>query len=75
MIEHFIEDGVAFIGVVGMDCAKIEDVIDEIVVGDGVTSRPFVLTSSHPGKSLDDAIGFAASLTGEYAGEMQVVTL
>lgn len=75
MIEQFIEDGVAFVGVVGQDCAKIEDIIDEIVVGDGSSNRPFVLTSSHPDEGLDDAIEFAASLTGEYEGEVQVVTL
>ena len=75
MIEKFIEDGVVFVGVVGKDCAKIEDIVDEIVVGDGSSGRPFVLTSSHPDESLDDAVEFAASLTGEHAGEVQVVTL
>ncbi len=75
MIEQFIEDDIAFIGVVGKDCAKIEDIIDEIVVGDGSSKRPFVLTSSHPDESLDDAVEFAASLIGEYAGEVHVVTL
>ena len=74
MVEEFIKDGVIFVGVVGRDCSRVEDLIDELVVGDG--SRDYhLLTSSHEGKSLDEAIEFAASLTGEFAGEVQVVEL
>lgn len=72
LIEKLIGEGVKFVGVVGKDCEKIEDVIDEIVVGDGTTGR-FILTSSHPGESLEEAIEFARSLSLEYAGEVQVV--
>lgn len=72
LIEQLIGEGVKFVGVVGKDCEKIEDVIDEIVVGDGTTGR-FVLTSSHPRESLEEAIEFARSLSLEYAGEVQVV--
>jgi len=74
MIENFMNDGVVFVGVVGKDCAKVEDIIDELVVGDG--SRAYeLLTSSHPGKSVEEAVAFAASLTGNFAGEVQVVEL
>jgi hypothetical protein len=72
LVERFIQDGVKFVGVVGEDCAKIEDIIDEIVVGDGGEDR-FILTSSHPAASLSEAVEFAHSLTEEYAGEVQVV--
>jgi len=72
LIESFIRDGVKFVGVVGDDCEKIEDIIDEIVVGDG-NNESFILTSSHPGESLEEAIEFARSLSLEYAGEVQVV--
>ena len=72
LIENFIRDGVKFVGVVGDDCEKIENVIDEIVVGDGNNDR-FILTSSHPGESLEEAIEFARSLSLEYAGEIQVI--
>src|SRR5258706_3664585 len=34
MVDEFVRDGVVFVGVVGEDCAKIEDIIDELVVGD-----------------------------------------
>lgn len=72
LIESLIRDGVKFVGVVGKDCEKIEDLIDEIVVGDG-NNVNFVLTSSHPGESLEEAIEFARSLSLEYAGEVQIV--
>jgi hypothetical protein len=74
MVQEFIKDGVIFMAVVGKDCSKIEDTIDELVVGDG--SRNYsLLTSSHERQSLDEAVEFAKSLTGEFAGEVQVVEL
>jgi hypothetical protein len=72
LIEGFIRDGVIFIGVVGADCAKVEDIIDEIVVGDG--SRDYhMLTSSHPDESVEEAVCFADSLTGEFEGKAHVI--
>ena len=74
MVEDFIHDGVIFVGVVGKDCVRIEDRIDELVVGDG--SRDYdLLTSSHPNDSLEGAIEFAKSLAGELKGDIQVVEL
>jgi hypothetical protein len=35
LVEDFIRDGVVFVGVVGTDCERIEDIIDELVAGDG----------------------------------------
>ena len=75
MIEQFILDGVVFVGIVGKDCAKIEDIIDELVTGDASDANRFILTSSHPDESLEKAIQFAQSLTEEYAGEAQIVEL
>lgn len=79
LVAEFIRDGVTFVGVVGKDCALIEDMIDEAVVmgqvtGDGSADR-FILTSSHPDESLDEAIAFGRMLTGEHAGEVEVVEL
>jgi hypothetical protein len=76
LVEEFIQDGVAFVGVVGKDCALVEDIIDEIVVGDGSQDDRFILTSSHPDESIEEAIEFANSLTGEeFQGETQLVEL
>lgn len=61
-----------FVGVVGDDCAKVEEIIDELVVGDG--NRDYhLLTSSHPNESVADAVRFADSLTAEFEGEAHVV--
>lgn len=76
IVEDFIREGVIFVGVVGKDCSTIEDIIDELVVGDGSDESRSILTSSHPGESIDQAITFAKSLTGEFASkEVQVVDL
>ena len=72
LVEEFIHDGVAFVGLVGRDCEHYEDIVDETVVGDGSRDY-FILTSSHPDYTLAEAVQFAESLTGEYKGEVQVV--
>ena len=58
-----------------VDQLIISDVpLDELVVGDG--SRDYdLLTSSHPDESIDEAVSFAKSLTGEHAGDVQIVEL
>lgn len=35
LVEEFLADGVIFVGVVGGDCSRVENIIDELVVGDG----------------------------------------
>ena len=49
LVDEFLQDGVLFIGVVGPECSQVEDLIDELVVGDGSCDR-FILSSSHPGR-------------------------
>lgn len=76
LVENFIRDGVSFIGVIGKDCEKVEDIIDELIVGDGSDDSRFILTSSHPGGSVDEAIEFAKGLDLENAdGSVQTVEL
>jgi hypothetical protein len=72
LIEEFIRDGVIFVGVVGEECEKIEDIIDEIVVGDGSRDYP-MFTSSHVGESVEEAVQFAEALNGEFEGETCIV--
>ena len=73
LITEFMRDGVTFVGVVGQDCERIEDIIDELVVGDG-TSEPYsMLTVSHPNGEVADAVEFAEALSGEYAGGVCVI--
>jgi hypothetical protein len=68
MVEDFLRAGVLYVGVVGMDCVRVEDIIDELVVGNGSAKPRFMLTASHPGGSVSDAIALAKSLTVEYGG-------
>jgi len=76
MVEDFIRDGVIYVGVVGKDCSKVEDIIDQLVLGDDASRDYDLLTASHPDESLDAAISFAKSLTGDFAGdEVQIVEL
>jgi hypothetical protein len=73
LVETFLRVGVKFVGVVGKDAARIEDIIDEIVVGDGSDGSRFLLTSSHEHETLEEALEFARMLTGEYAGDVQLI--
>jgi hypothetical protein len=72
-VADWIKGGVVFLGVVGKDAAQLEDLADEVAVGDGTTAPYFLLTTSHPGESLAEAVEFAETLTGEHAGPVQVV--
>jgi hypothetical protein len=73
--RQFIADGVVFVACVGQDCDAVEDLVDWVAVEAGSPERNFILTSSHSSESLEDVIEFAASLTGEYAGGVEVVEL
>jgi len=73
LVEQFLASGVKLVAIVGQDCERIESIIDELVVGDGSNAERFLLTSSHPGEGVAEVVAFASSLSGEYAGEVQVV--
>jgi hypothetical protein len=73
LVERFRACGVKFIGVVGVDCELVESIIDELAVGDASDLKWMPLTSAHPQESLAKAVAFACALTGEFAGEVQVV--
>jgi len=73
LVEEFRRCSVKFVGVVGVDCERIETIIDELVVGDASDLSWDLLTSSHPRESLVEAVAFARSLTMELTGDVQVV--
>ena len=75
MVEDFLRDGVALVAVIGRDCAKVEDIIDELIVGDGSNPERFIVTTSHPGESLQDVVEFAESFSTDPAGKVQIVEL
>ena len=73
LVAAFLRDGVKFVGVVGVNASYVEDLVDELVVGDGFDPNRFILTSSHEGESLEEALEFARNLSDDYEGEVQLV--
>ena len=73
LVETFLRDGVRFVAVVGDSADRVEQLIDELVVGDGSDEGRYILTSCHAHETLAEAVGFAEGLTGEYSGDVQVV--
>ena len=59
-VEACLADGVILIAVFGCDSDKVEDMIDEVVVGDASDQSRFVMTSSHRNESLDEVLDFVA---------------
>jgi hypothetical protein len=73
LVANWIREGVKYVGVVGVDAARIEDAIDDLCVGDGSTPY-FMLTASHSvDETLDDAVLLAEQLSDEFAGPATVV--
>jgi hypothetical protein len=62
-VEKCIQDKVVLVCVIGNDCARVEDVIDELVVGDGSDDSRFLNTTSHPNESIFEVRVFAEAWT------------
>ena len=63
LLEPFVEtclrDGVDLIAIVGDGASKMDDLIDEIVVGDGSDWSRFVVTSFHENETVEEVLEFA----------------
>lgn len=79
LLEDFVEqclvDGVSLVAVFGTGCARIEDIIDEIVVGDGNDDTRFLCTTSHPDDPFDDVLNMAETWEFERGDTVQEVRL
>ena len=73
LVEDFLRDGVDLVAVAGKDRAKVEDIIDELIVGDGSDPSRFINTTSHD--SVEDALEFAGSWPTDALSEVQLVEL
>jgi hypothetical protein len=73
-VEACIRDKVALVCVVGEQSQLVEDIIDELVVGDASDKTRFMTTTSHPDESLTEVIAFASAWS-EPEGEPQEVRL
>jgi hypothetical protein len=58
-VEKCVQDKVILVCIVGDDCTRVEDVIDELVVGDGRDPSRFFTTTSHPDASIAEVREFA----------------
>jgi hypothetical protein len=78
-LESFVEaclaDRVALIAIVGDDADKVEDLIDEIVVGDGSDARRFIVTTSHRDEPLDEVLDFVACYDAGPGAQVEQVRL
>jgi flagellar biosynthesis/type III secretory pathway ATPase len=74
LVEKALEDGVFLIACVGEGCREVEDLIDDIIIGDGARQERFLATTSHPGESFEDVYAFA-SMFGERRAEVREVRL
>ncbi|MEA5122688.1 hypothetical protein [Xanthomonas floridensis] len=72
LVADWIAEGVNYVGVVGVDAERIEDLIDDVCVGDG--SAPSHATAARgPDESLEDAVFLAEHLSDECAGPVRVI--
>ena len=59
LVEQFLADGVQLVAVWGIDCERVEDIIDEQVVGEATDPDRGLMTSSHADTPLDEVMTFA----------------
>jgi hypothetical protein len=55
-VEQCLRDKVSILAIVGPECSRLEDLVDEIVVGDGSDDSRFLLTTSHRDETLEDVM-------------------
>jgi hypothetical protein len=74
-VEDCLRDKVALISVVGEGCEEIEELIDELVVGDGSDADRFIMTTSHKSESVATVLEFAEAWQTDVPGFVQEVRL
>jgi hypothetical protein len=75
LVERFLTEGVKYVAVAGVDCVLVEDLIDELVVGDGSDENRYILTSSHPSESLEAVIAFARTIAEGESTDPQIIEI
>lgn len=74
-VEQCLRDEVSLLAIVGQGCARLEEIVDWIVVGDGSNPDRFLCTSSHPDETLEDVLYLVRSWDAELGGIVQEVRL
>lgn len=78
LVETWIQEGVKYVGVVGVDASKVQDIISELCVGDGSAGAEpyFMMTAFHqPDETVEDAIALAEQISDEFGTGTTVVEL
>lgn len=63
--EARLHDDVELVAVVGIGSNEVEDLIDELIVGDGSDDTRFIVTTSHQDEALEDVLEFAKNWIGD----------
>lgn len=74
-VEECLRDKVSLLAIIGPGCSRLEDVIDEIVVGDGSDPTRFLCTSSHPDDDYDTVLNMARTWEMEKGARVEEVRL
>lgn len=74
-VERCLRDRVTLIAVVGEGAARIEDIIDELVVADGSDDTRFVATTSHSNETVEEVVEFAGFWNDQRDQSVQIVSL
>ena len=74
-VEQCLKDRVSLLAIFGPGCARIEDIIDEIVMGGGSDKDRFLCTSSHPDESFTDVLDLVSAWELERGDPLEEVRL
>jgi hypothetical protein len=74
-VEACLRDGVVVIAIVDEGASKMDDEIDELVVGDGSDRSRFIVTTFHPNETVEEVIEFAREWLGERGQPVELVKL
>jgi hypothetical protein len=74
-VEACIRDGVVLIAIVGEGASKIDDLITELVVGDGSDRSRFINTTFHANETVEEVMKFARSWEEQQGQPLQLVKL
>ena len=74
-VEQCLNDGVSLVAVFGPGCARVDDIIDEIVAGDGSDEARFLCTTSHPDEPLEDVLNMAETWEFERGDPVEEIRL
>lgn len=70
-VERCLSENASLIAIFGTGCSELEDIIDELVVGDGKDSSRFICTTSHPHETYDDVLAFVRNFEFEKGGRIK----